>query len=87
LNVETKEQSKQWIHTHSPDKLKKFEQTLFTRRLMETVLWDRKRVLMVEFMHQGTTITSEVYCKTLKLHGANQNIRLGILTSGNSVPP
>jgi hypothetical protein len=22
VNIETKEQSKQWIHTHSPDKLK-----------------------------------------------------------------
>jgi hypothetical protein len=27
VNVETKEQSKQWMHTHSPDKLKRFEQT------------------------------------------------------------
>jgi hypothetical protein len=26
VNVETKEQSKQWMHTHSPDKLKKFKQ-------------------------------------------------------------
>jgi hypothetical protein len=28
MNVETKEQSKQWMHTHSPNKLKKFKQTL-----------------------------------------------------------
>jgi hypothetical protein len=27
---------------------------------------DRKEVLVVEFMQQGTTIMSEVYCKTLK---------------------
>jgi hypothetical protein len=27
-NVETKEQSKQWMHTHSPNKLKKLKQTL-----------------------------------------------------------
>jgi hypothetical protein len=27
VNVETKEQSKQWMHTHSPSKLKKFERT------------------------------------------------------------
>jgi hypothetical protein len=33
---------------------------------MATVFWDRKGVLMVEFMQQGTTVTSEVYCKTLK---------------------
>jgi hypothetical protein len=28
VNVETKEQSKQWIRTHSPNKPKKFKQTL-----------------------------------------------------------
>jgi hypothetical protein len=28
VNVETKEQSKQWMHTHSPIKQKKFKQTL-----------------------------------------------------------
>jgi macrodomain Ter protein organizer (MatP/YcbG family) len=27
VNVETKEQPKQWMHTHSPNKLKKFKQT------------------------------------------------------------
>jgi hypothetical protein len=28
MNVEAKEQSKQWMHTYSPDKSKKFKQTL-----------------------------------------------------------
>jgi hypothetical protein len=28
VNVEIKEQSEQWLHTHSLNKLKKFEQTL-----------------------------------------------------------
>jgi hypothetical protein len=36
------------------------------RKLMVTVFWDRTGVLMVEFMQQGTTIKSEVYCKILK---------------------
>jgi hypothetical protein len=27
VSVETKEQSKQWMHTHSPNKPKKFKQT------------------------------------------------------------
>jgi hypothetical protein len=42
VNVETKEQSKQWMHTHSPNKPKNFKQTLPTRKLMATVLCDRK---------------------------------------------
>jgi hypothetical protein len=50
---------------------------------MATVFWARKGVLMVEFMQQGTTITSEVYCKMLKeLHRAIQNKRCGMLTYG-----
>jgi hypothetical protein len=28
VNAESKEQSKQWMHTHSPNMLKKFKQTL-----------------------------------------------------------
>jgi hypothetical protein len=28
VNIETKEQSKQWMHTHSPNNPKKFKQTL-----------------------------------------------------------
>jgi hypothetical protein len=65
VNVETKEQSKQWMQTHLPNKPKKCKQ-MSARKLMVTVFWDRKGVLMVEFMQQGTTITSEVYCKTKK---------------------
>jgi hypothetical protein len=39
--------------------------------------------LMVEFMQQGTIITSEVYCKILKkLCRAIQNIRYGMMTCG-----
>jgi histone-lysine N-methyltransferase SETMAR len=38
---------------------------------------------MVEFIKQGTTITSEVYCETLrKLRRAIQKKRRGMLTSG-----
>jgi hypothetical protein len=48
-NVETKEQAKQWMHTHSPNKLKKFKQTS-PRKLMAPVFWDRKGVLTMEFM-------------------------------------
>jgi hypothetical protein len=33
---------------------------------MATVFRDRKGELMLELVKQGTTITPEVYCKTLK---------------------
>jgi hypothetical protein len=68
------------MYTHSPNK-PKFKQTS-ARKLMAAVFWGRKGVLMVEFMQQGTTITSELYCKTLKeLRRAIQNKRRGMLTS------
>jgi hypothetical protein len=39
VNLKTKVQSMQWMHTHSPNKLKKFNQTLSARKLMTTVFW------------------------------------------------
>jgi hypothetical protein len=44
--------------------MKNFKLPLSVRELLATVFWDRKGVLMVEFMQQGTTIMSEVHCKT-----------------------
>jgi hypothetical protein len=46
-------------------KAKKFKQTS-VRKLMATVFWDKKGLVMVEFMQQGTTVMSEVYCETQK---------------------
>jgi hypothetical protein len=65
VNVETRELSKQWMHTHPPNKPKKFKQTLSAKNLMWAVFRDRKGVPMVEFMQQGTTM-SQVYCEMPK---------------------
>jgi len=49
---------------------------------MCTVFWDRQGVLLVEFLPQGTTINSALYCKTLKkLRHAIQNKRRGMLSA------
>jgi hypothetical protein len=52
--------------------------------MMAIAFWDRKGVLMVEFMQQGTTIKSEVHCEThkKKLRDATPKKRCGILASG-----
>ena len=58
-----------------------FKQTISTRKNMCTVFWDRQGVLLVEFLPQGTTINSAVYCETLKkLRHAIQNKRRGMLS-------
>jgi hypothetical protein len=50
---------------------------------MCTVFWDRKHVLLVEFLPQYSTINAGVYSDTLKkLHHAIQNKRRGMLNAG-----
>ena len=62
ITPESKQQPLHWKHTGSP-KRKKFKQTISTRKKMCTVFWDRQGVLLVEFLPQGTTINSAVYCE------------------------
>jgi hypothetical protein len=45
---------------------KKFKQISSATKSVTAVFWDKKRVLMVEFMQEETTIMSQVYCETLK---------------------
>jgi len=81
ITPETKKQSLHWKHTGSP-KRKKFKQTFSKRKIMCTVFWDRQGVLLVEFLPQGTTINSAVYCETLKkMRRAIQNKRHGMLSA------
>jgi hypothetical protein len=65
LNVEIKRAVKA-ADAHTFTKQDEKFKPLSARKLMATVFGDRKDVLMVEFMQQGTTITSELYCKTQK---------------------
>jgi len=79
---ETKQQSREWRHSSSP-KPRKFKTTRSAGKVMPTVFWDRKGVLLVNFMAHGTTINADRYCETLKkLRRAIQNQRRGMLTKG-----
>jgi histone-lysine N-methyltransferase SETMAR len=47
------------------------------------VFWDKKGVLLVEFLPQGSTINAGVYCDTLKkLHRVIHTKRRGMLSWG-----
>jgi hypothetical protein len=52
-------------HIHKTSR-KSFNKRLLARKQMTTIFWDRKRVLMEEFVQYGTTLMLEVYCETLK---------------------
>jgi hypothetical protein len=48
-------QSSVYTHIHQTSQKSLNKRCLLSRKLMATVFWDRKGVLMVEFMQQGTT--------------------------------
>jgi hypothetical protein len=76
-------QSNRWTHNHQTSRKNLNEHGLTERWWHLSVFLDSKRLLMVEFVQQGTTVTSEVYFETLKiLHRAFQNKGRGMLTSG-----
>jgi hypothetical protein len=64
--------SRSFFHEIVSDKLEFRElcacskQTTSTRRIMCTVFWYRKGLLLVEFLPQDSTINAGVYCDTLK---------------------
>lgn len=82
LTPESKQQSMEWRHTQSPKK-QKFKTTMSAQKIMCTVFWDRKGVLLAEFLPRGETINAARYCETLtKLRRAIQNKRRGMLSTG-----
>lgn len=82
ITPESKQQTMEWRHSQSPKK-QKFKTTLSTRKIMCTVFWDRKGILLVDFLPRGDTINAERYCETLrKLRRAIQNKRRGMLSEG-----
>jgi hypothetical protein len=75
VTPENKQQSMQWRHRASP-KGKKFKQMLSARKIMCTVFWDRRGVLLIDFMTQGIIVIADVYCQTVsKLRRAIRNKR------------
>ena len=73
--------SMQWRHSSSPTL--EFKQASSVRKIMATVFWDRKGILLIDFLECGLTINADAYCETVrKLRRAIQNKRRGMLSSG-----
>jgi hypothetical protein len=79
VNVETKEQSKQWMHTYSPKKLK---QTLSARKLMAAVFWHRRSTDGEIHATRNRNNLRSVLRNTKKLRRNIQNKIHGMLTGG-----
>ena len=86
---ETKWQSMEWHHLHSPSK-KKAKTVPSAAKVMGTVLWDEEGLILAEFLEPGQTITTACYVHTLhKLRRALRDKRPGrniIILHGNARP-
>lgn len=78
---ETKAASMTWKHPSSPVR-KKFKVSPSAGKVMATVFWDAKGVILLDFLHKGT-INAARYCDTLtKLRSAIRRKRPGLLSQG-----
>ena len=64
---ETKKASEEWRHTSSP-KPKKFHTQPSVGKVMLTVFWDKRGVILEHYMPRGYTVTSTTYADLLKNH-------------------
>jgi hypothetical protein len=71
-----------WKHASSPPS-KKFKTTQSAKKIMATLFWDHKGVLLVDFLTQGDTVNADRYCETLsRLREAVRRKRPGLLRRG-----
>ena len=80
---DTKQKSMQWKHANSPPP-RKFRTQQSAGKIMATVFWDCKGVLLVDYLPHKTTMTgSSYYGELLKnLRQAVKEKRRGMLTRG-----
>jgi len=64
---ETKKASKEWHHTSSP-KPKIFRTQPSAGKVMLTLFWDERGVIVEHYMARGNTVTSATYAYLLKNH-------------------
>ena len=77
---ESKQQSKQWKRSGSPPP-KKAKAILSAKKVMASVFWDAKGVIMVDYLQKGATINSDYYCILLRrLREELKTKRPGMLT-------
>jgi len=80
---ETKKASKEWRHTSSP-KPKKFRTQPSAGKVMLTLFWDERRVILEHYMPRGNSVTSATYADLHKNHFrlAIKSKRRGLLSTG-----
>ena len=79
----TKKSIKEWRHTSSP-KPKKFRTQPSAGKVMLTVFWDERGLILEHYMPRGSTVTSATFADVLKNHllPAIKSKRRGLLSTG-----
>ena len=79
---DTKKESMQWKHPGSPPP-KKFRTQPSASKVMATVFWDSKGIILIDYKPAGTSITGEYYANVIKqLRVAIKEKRRGKLAAG-----
>ena len=65
FNPKTKRQSKQWKHSDSPPP-KKFQVGAFAEKILYSIFWDQKGIILLNPLPKGMTITGKCYRDILK---------------------
>ena len=79
---ENKAQSRQWVGSESP-RAKNFKTPPSAGKVMATVFWDEKGVIMLDFLPKRSTITGVYYANLLdQLRTAIREKRRGKLSNG-----
>jgi hypothetical protein len=82
ITPEKKWNSMMWKHPSSPT-AKKFKMTASVHKVMATVFWDMKGLLLVDFLNKNESINADHYIETLqKLRQAIRRKRVRMLTRG-----
>ncbi|GJQ71718.1 hypothetical protein Trydic_g11412 [Trypoxylus dichotomus] len=89
ITTETEQRSCQWKLPESP-KPRKFKQTLSAGKVMAMMFWNRKGLLLYEFMPAVATINANCYCKTLEnlrraIHRDNARLHTAQRTSSTNL--
>ena len=82
FDPETKIQSKQWKHVTSPQP-KKYKQVPSAGKVMASVFWDSRDIIMIDYLQKGQTINGAYYAEELRqLRAAIKDKRRGKLRAG-----
>jgi len=79
-DLDTKQESMQWTHVDSPPP-KKFRTQPSTGKIMATIIWDCRGVLLVDYLPRKTTMCGTYFGEVLRnLREAVKEKRRGTLT-------